>query len=261
VSVTPLQLVNSVAAVANGGMLLRPHVVEAVGEGEERQRRPAPQELGRVITPVTARDLALMMEGVVRNGTGRSAGTPGYRVAGKTGTAQIPVAGGYSRNGYLPNFVGFAPVDRPRLVGMVAIAEPEGFAYHGGQVAAPVFGAISRQVLLYMGIRPERQPLAVWPGEKPPGGTILTADLAAPATGAPGSPAPGTSVSAGAAMALIDPADLADGDVDWRDEPAPQDAAPAAPVQPGPARPRLVQPTQAGSSLPTSGGDRSHAPL
>jgi cell division protein FtsI/penicillin-binding protein 2 len=75
VSVTPLQLVNSIAAVANGGMLLRPHVVEAVGDGEEKQRRPAPQEVGRAISPATARDLALMMEGVVMNGTGRSAGT------------------------------------------------------------------------------------------------------------------------------------------------------------------------------------------
>lgn len=263
VSVTPLQLVNSVAAVANGGMLLRPHVVEAVGEGEERQRRPAPQEVGRVITPATARDLALLMEGVVNSGTGRNAGTLGYRIAGKTGTAQIPVAGGYSRKAYLPNFVGFAPVDRPRLVGMVAIAEPQGFAYHGGQVAAPVFGAISRQVLLYMGIRPERQPLAVWPGEKPHGGTILTAGLASPSAGAPGDPAivPGT---APVPTLAIDPADLSDGDVDWRDEPAPHTAAPIAPAPPAaavPARPRTVQPAQAGSSIPTSGGDRTRAPF
>jgi stage V sporulation protein D (sporulation-specific penicillin-binding protein) len=121
-----------------------------------------------------------MMEGVVIAGTGRSAGIPGYRVAGKTGTAQIPVAGGYSRSSYIPSFVGFAPADRPRIVGVVAVAEPRGFAYHGGQVAAPVFGAVARQVLLYLGVRPEREPLAAWPGQK-----MVTASLEPPAPAPP----------------------------------------------------------------------------
>jgi hypothetical protein len=75
------------------------------------------------------------------------------------------VAGGYSHNGYLPSFVGFAPADRPEIVGLVAVAEPKGFEYHGGQVAAPVFGAIARQVMLYQGIRPERQKPGSWPGQ------------------------------------------------------------------------------------------------
>jgi hypothetical protein len=91
------------------------------------------------------------------------------------------VAGGYSHSGYFPSFVGFAPADRPRLVGVVAVAEPRG-QYYGGQVAAPVFGALARQILLYMSVRPERAPLALWPGETPgetPGG-IVTARLAAP---------------------------------------------------------------------------------
>ena len=75
-------------------------------------------------------------------------------MAGKTGTAQIPVRGGY--RGYLPSFVGFAPADRPALVGLVAIAEPQGNEYYGAQVAAPAFSAIVRQVLLYRGVHPER---------------------------------------------------------------------------------------------------------
>jgi len=167
VSVTPLQLAAAVAAVANEGTLLRPHVVAAMGRGSVRQARfAAPPVAGHPLTPSTARLLEGLLEGVVTAGTGRGAAIEGYRVAGKTGTAQIPVAGGYSHSSYIPSFVGFAPADRPRLVGIVAIAEPRG-EYYGGQVAAPVFGAVVRQVLLYLGVRPERAPLAVWPGEKP----------------------------------------------------------------------------------------------
>lgn len=176
ISVTPLQLARAIAAVANDGSLLKPHVVAAVGrDGSVTPRYPEPPISGRPITAETARELKRLLEGVVTVGTGKAAGVPGYRVAGKTGTAQIPVAGGYSRSLYLPSFVGFAPADRPAIVGVVAIAEPKGFAYHGGQVAAPVFGAVARQVLLYLGIRPERDPLVLWPGEVP--GPIVTASL------------------------------------------------------------------------------------
>jgi cell division protein FtsI (penicillin-binding protein 3) len=186
ISVTPLQLARAVAAVANDGSLLKPHVVAAVGRGGNRvPKHPQPPVVGTPLTPETARELKRLLEGVVSGGTGKAAGVPGYRVAGKTGTAQIPVAGGYHRSHYLPSFVGFAPADRPAIVGVVAIAEPKGFAYHGGQVAAPVFGAVARQVLLYLGIRPERDPIAVWPGEVP--NRIVTASLetAPPAPEAP----------------------------------------------------------------------------
>jgi cell division protein FtsI (penicillin-binding protein 3) len=188
ISVTPLQLAAGVAAIANEGTLLRTHVVAATGRGADRQPlHAAPVVTGRPLRPQTARTLKAMMEGVVANGTGRNAMVAGYRMGGKTGTAQIPVAGGYSRSGYLPSFVGFAPVDRPRIVGLVAIAEPKGFAYHGGQVAAPVFGAVARQVLLYMGVRPERAPMLAWPGqtEIQPNPMVLAS---APFTGSPVAP-------------------------------------------------------------------------
>ncbi len=153
-----------------------------MGRGDVlRARRTAPEVAGHPIEPAVARTLKSMLEGVVIAGTGRSAGVAGYRVAGKTGTAQIPVAGGYSRNSYIPSFVGFAPADRPRLVGVVAVAEPQGFLYHGGQVAAPVFGAVARQVLLYLGVRPERQPLDAWPGQIGQPGQPILAGLATPA--------------------------------------------------------------------------------
>jgi cell division protein FtsI (penicillin-binding protein 3) len=155
ISVTPLQLTVATAAIANEGTLLQPYIVAATG----------PSVAGHPLRPETARTLKAMMEGVVTGGTARSAAVAGYHIAGKTGTAQIPVAGGYSHSSYLPSFVGFAPVDRPRIVGLVAVAEPRGFAYHGGQVAAPVFGAVARQLLLYLGVRPERGPLVSWPGQ------------------------------------------------------------------------------------------------
>ena len=166
ISVTPLQLAAAAGAVAGEGELLRPYVVAAVSRGEARVPRHAKAPVvGRPISATTARQLQALLEGVVAGGTGRSAAVAGYRVAGKTGTAQIPVRGGYLRNGYLPSFVGFAPAGRPVLVGVVAIAEPRGFEYHGGQVAAPVFGAIARQVLLYQGVHPERERPAFWPGQ------------------------------------------------------------------------------------------------
>lgn len=177
ISVTALQLTSAIAAVANEGTLVKPHVVAAVGR---EQKYPQPPVVGRPLNPETARELRRLLEGVVTGGSGKAAGVPGYHVAGKTGTAQIPVAGGYSQNGYLPSFVGFAPADRPVVVGLVAVAEPKGFAYHGGQVAAPVFGAVARQVLLYLGVRPERDPLLHWPGQVTNNPVVL-ASLPAPA--------------------------------------------------------------------------------
>ncbi|HEX5760306.1 MAG TPA: penicillin-binding protein 2 [Thermoanaerobaculia bacterium] len=169
IAVTPLQLAAAVGAVANGGTLLKPHVVAALGSGGDGELiHPRPPVVGQAVSPRTAATLRAVLEGVVIGGTGKGAAVPGYRVAGKTGTAQKAVAGGYSRSGYVPSFVGFAPVERPVLVGVVAVDEPGGWAYHGGQVAAPLFGAIARQVLLYLGVRPDREPPALWPGELPP---------------------------------------------------------------------------------------------
>jgi cell division protein FtsI/penicillin-binding protein 2 len=186
ISVTPLQLAAAAAAISDEGRLVRPHVVAAMSRGEARvPKYSEPPVVGRPLSPATARELKRLLEGVVTGGTGRTAGVAGYKVAGKTGTAQIPVRGGYLRNSYLPSFVGFAPVDRPVLVGVVAVAEPQGYEYHGGQVAAPIFGAIARQVLLYRGVHPEREPLAFWPGQTvmaglpaaAPAGGVLAAGL------------------------------------------------------------------------------------
>ena len=198
VSVTPLQLVTATSAIANGGSLLKPHVVAAVSRGEARVAKyPAPPVVGRAISPATASELTRLLEGVVTQGTGETAAVAGYRVAGKTGTAQIPVRGGYK--GYLPSFIGYAPADQPVLVGLVAIAEPQGGQYYGGQVAAPAFGAIARQVLLYRGVHPKRDRLVLWPGE-----TVMAS---LPKAGA----APGA-MPAMSAMSAVSAAELDDGD-------------------------------------------------
>jgi cell division protein FtsI (penicillin-binding protein 3) len=176
IAVTPLQLAAAVGAVANGGALVKPHVVAALGGDGDGELRPQPPSAGQVLDARSAATLRALLEGVVTHGTGKGAAVPGYRVAGKTGTAQKAVAGGYSRSGYVPSFVGFAPVERPVLVGVVAVDEPAGWEYHGGQVAAPLFGAIARQVLLYLGVRPDREPPALWPGEVPPPAPPLTGE-------------------------------------------------------------------------------------
>jgi len=198
VAVTPLQLAAAVAAVANGGSLLQPYVVDAVRRGEVLERRhPRPLVASRPISAATAEEVKRLLERVVTDGTGKTAAVAGYRVAGKTGTAQIPVPGGYARHAYLPSFVGFAPADRPSLVGIVAVEAPQGMEYYGTQVAAPVFGTLVREVMLYLGVRPQRQAPSVWPGE------VVTAGLrdggtAAPAPALAGAVVPAVAVATGA---------------------------------------------------------------
>ena len=238
ISVTPLQLAAATAAVANGGTLLKPHVVEAVSRGEVRvPRYPEPPVVGRPISAPAAAEVSRLLEGVVISGTGKSAAIAGYRVAGKTGTAQIPVRGGYLRGGYLPSFVGYAPAGRAAVVGVVAIAEPQGNEYYGAQVAAPVFGSITRQVLLYLGVHPERQPLAVWPGQ------TMTASLVGRLPGSVVVPAAFPGASTG-----LDEA-LGDGD-DHVGE-----AGPEPLLWQAPAAPAVTIP------VPPPGGGREHAPF
>ena len=158
IAVTALQLVNSFAVVANGGVLQRPHVVAP-------QASAGPVEpLGRVLHPAVARSLERLLEDVVENGTAGKAAIPGYRVAGKTGTPQklSEDGGGYSRSLYMASFAGFAPARNPRVVGLVLLDEPRGGA-EGGVVAAPTFAAIVGSVLKYMKVPPSQPAEPSWP--------------------------------------------------------------------------------------------------
>ncbi len=166
ISVTALQLASAFAAVANGGALYQPFVVAATGRGGVRDAPPRrPQPLASPISAATARTLERMLEAVVEEGTGGRAAVPGYRVAGKTGTAQKPVAGGYSPDKHLASFVGFVPARDPAFVGLIAVDEPVGALFHGGDVAAPVFAAVAREALAYLGVPPDS---AVPPPSVPP---------------------------------------------------------------------------------------------
>ncbi len=172
-SVTPIQITAAMAAIANGGLLMEPYLVERVidAEGQTVQRN-LPQVKRRVISEETARRVREMMVTVTEaGGTGTRAALPGYRVAGKTGTAQKvdPVTGGYSPDKRVSSFIGFVPADNPALVISVTVDEPEGKAY-GGLVAAPVFARVASQSLNYLNLLPKGslESLAlVEPGQEP----------------------------------------------------------------------------------------------
>ncbi len=155
-AVTPIQLITAVSAVANDGVLMKPHLLrEVVDINGKTTQAIAPQAVRRVISSETARELCAILEGEVTNGTGLNAYIDGYKTAGKTGTAQkIAPGGGYMANEYVASFVGFAPADNPRLVCLVVVDAPQGYPYFGGWVAAPVFREIMRDSLRYL-----REPL------------------------------------------------------------------------------------------------------
>jgi cell division protein FtsI/penicillin-binding protein 2 len=152
VSVTPIQIVSAISAVANGGTLFRPHIVREIDGGEPGVLRPssAPQQATDARTAATVRE---MMEGVVLEGTGKPARLDGYTAAGKSGTAQKidPNTGRYSATQYNSSFVGFAPVNDPVISILVVLDSPVG-PHHGGEVGGPVFKRIAEQVLAYRDI-------------------------------------------------------------------------------------------------------------
>ncbi len=163
VGVTPIQLISAVSAIANGGMLYKPHVIAELRRGEQvlpAEGVMAPAEPRRVIRPETAATLRRLMEGVLLNGTGPLARLDGWTAAGKTGSAQKidPATGRYSRTQLIASFTGFAPISNPAVTILVSLDSPVG-QHEGGQVAAPVFKRIAEQVLPYLDV-PRDVPIA-----------------------------------------------------------------------------------------------------
>lgn len=159
IGVTPLQMVSAMGAIANNGVLMKPYVVSEVRDRKGLLVKDVlPQVKRRVVSPDTARTLTTILEGVVTAGTGSKAAIPGFRVAGKTGTAQKidPRTGTYSNTQFVGSFVGFLPADAPRLAMIVVIDEPQEEAW-GGTVAAPVFRRVGEQVLTYLGVSRDDQ--------------------------------------------------------------------------------------------------------
>jgi cell division protein FtsI (penicillin-binding protein 3) len=153
VSVTPVQIISAISAIANGGTLYRPHIVQEI-RGDAPVALPARAEPQQVTDAQTAATVREMMEGVLLGGgTGKPAALNGYTAAGKSGTAQKidPHTGRYSRNQYVASFVGFAPVNEPAVTILVVLDSPVG-AHHGGEVGGPVFKRIAEQVLAYLDV-------------------------------------------------------------------------------------------------------------
>ena len=150
--VTPIQMADAYAAIADGGVLRPPHIIAAIGG------RPKPAPAGhRIISATTAASLRAMLEGVLApGGTASEVSIPGYQLAGKTGTASKidPATGEYSQSAYIASFIGFAPAADPRLLCAVVVDEPQSGSIYGGTVAAPAFGQIMSFALPYLGIAP-----------------------------------------------------------------------------------------------------------
>lgn len=159
VQVTPIQQVAAISAIANGGKLLEPHLVKEIsdpnnGEVESIQ----PKEIRQVVSPETARTVGSYLEQVVADqdhGSGRYAYIDGYRVAGKTGTAIKYINGEYDHTKSVVSFIGYAPVDDPKIAMLVMIDEPNDPNLGGGSGAAPIFKEIMSKSLTYLGVPKE----------------------------------------------------------------------------------------------------------
>jgi stage V sporulation protein D (sporulation-specific penicillin-binding protein) len=155
ISITPLALLRAYAAIANGGVLLRPRIVDAIEDGDGRLVYRYGREVEhRAIAPATAATLRHILRAVVVRGTGNpTAQVAGYTTAGKTGTAQVVENGRYLSSAYIASFVGMIPAEHPRFVILVKVERPHGSIY-GSQVAAPVFAELARAAMLHAGVMP-----------------------------------------------------------------------------------------------------------
>jgi cell division protein FtsI (penicillin-binding protein 3) len=163
-SVSALQLAAATGAIANGGVLMRPYIVARVTDTRGREIEAyGPEPVRRVVSAGTAAIVARMMQSVVGNGTGTLAALNEYQVSGKTGTAQkTDKSGGYASDKFIASFTGFVPSEKPELVILVVVDEPEE-SHYGGTVAGPAFRKIAETTLDYLNIAPAkgRRPLIV----------------------------------------------------------------------------------------------------
>lgn len=152
IAVTPIQMISAVAAVANGGELMEPHVVKKILR-KDREIEIKPKVIRKVIKPETARVLTEMLVSTIDYSCRRVSKPAGFKIAGKTGTAQIPIAGHYDPYKTIASFVGFAPADEPSFVMLVRLTEPTTYSWAEG-TAAPLFFEIAEKLFTYFGITP-----------------------------------------------------------------------------------------------------------
>jgi cell division protein FtsI/penicillin-binding protein 2 len=159
ISTTPLAMIRAYAAIANGGLLMRPRIVRTVYNDDGTPAYTyGPEIERRVLSQSTARILRSYLRAVVVRGTGNpTARVPGYTTAGKTGTAQMVENGYYASGAYVASFIGYVPAERPKYVILVKVERPRG-VYYGSTVAAPVFAALARIAMLHAGEMPDLPP-------------------------------------------------------------------------------------------------------
>jgi cell division protein FtsI/penicillin-binding protein 2 len=162
IAVTPIQMITAVAAVANDGVLMKPYVVKEIiaptGTGRTKTHEVLPQTIRPAIKPETAAVLTQMLVQVVEREV-TEARIPGYRVAGKTGTAEIPTPTGYEKENTITSFVGYAPADDPQFVVLVKLDRPKTSQW-AGHTAAPAFQAVTQRILRYRHVPPDEIRLA-----------------------------------------------------------------------------------------------------
>lgn len=154
IAVTPIQIVQAVGTIANGGTLMHPKIVSKIASFD-KEEMIKPEKGDQVISPKTAAQITEMMVNAVDKGEAQAFKPKGYRIAGKTGTAQIPVAGHYDSNKTIASFVGFAPANDPRFVMLVRFTEPTSSQF-GSETAAPTFFSIAKELFNYFSIPAEK---------------------------------------------------------------------------------------------------------
>jgi cell division protein FtsI/penicillin-binding protein 2 len=155
ISVSPLQLVMAYGAIANDGVLMKPYLVKEIRFNDDLIEKTQPRVIRRVISQKSASLISGMLVNVIENGHASKAGVEGYYIGGKTGTAQVPEAGGYSEYDFIHNFVGILPIDNPQFVVLTKLDNPQAVRYSADS-AAPLFSKISDFLLKYYKVPQER---------------------------------------------------------------------------------------------------------
>lgn len=155
ISITPIQLLAGVNAIANKGNLMQPYVVTKITQEDGREIEIKPKTVRKVIKDSTATAMTWIMVNAVEKGEAQWTKLPGYSIAGKTGTAQIPVAGHYNPNETIASFIGFFPAEEPKITMLVVVHKPKTSIY-GADTAAPIFFNSARDIVNYLGIPPDK---------------------------------------------------------------------------------------------------------
>lgn len=157
ISVTPIQLMQAYSALANGGKMMKPYIVQAIVDYRGKVKTTEPHMVSQVISPSTASKVSAMLVNVVELGHGKKAGVKNYYVAGKTGTAQVPREDGkgYQTNNNIGSFIGYAPVEDPKFIALVRINHPRTVVFAESS-AAPAFGELAQFILNYYNVAPSR---------------------------------------------------------------------------------------------------------